>query len=76
MKLENLGKAIVNLESVDIEAELSAHGELQKWVDNDTKIRNLNKQKATLESAVGQAEKSLAKYTKELESLANKTCHA
>jgi len=75
-ELENLGKAIVNLESVDIEAELSAHGELQKWVDNDTKIRNLNKQKATLESAVGQAEKSLAKYTKELESLANKTCHA
>jgi DNA repair exonuclease SbcCD ATPase subunit len=75
-ELENLGKAIVNLESVNIEAELSAHGELQKWVDNDTKIRNLNKQKATLESAVGQAEKSLAKYTKELESLANKTCHA
>jgi len=75
-ELENLGKAIVSLEAVDIEAELQAHIDLKAWEENDTKIRNLNKQKATVESAVIQAEKSLAKYTKELESLANKTCHA
>jgi DNA repair exonuclease SbcCD ATPase subunit len=75
-ELENLGRAIVNLESVDIEAELLAHGSLQLWIETDNKIRGLTKQKATLDSAVGQAEKSLAKYTKDLESLANKTCHA
>ena len=74
--LENLGKAIVNLESVDINAELDAHIALKAWDEENTRIRNLNKQKATLESAVIQAEKTLNKYKKELESLANKTCHA
>ena len=69
-------KAISQLESVNIEVELQAHADIKQWNENDAKVRNLNKQKATLESAVIQAEKSLTKYTKELESLANKTCHA
>ena len=38
--------------------------------------QNLNKQKATLESALGQAERTVKKYAKELDSLGNKTCHA
>ena len=75
-ELENLGRAIVNLESVDIEAELAAHVALKAWDEENTRVRNLNKQKSTLESAVIQAEKTLNKYTRELESLANKTCHA
>ena len=75
-ELENLGRAIVNLESVDIEAELIAHVALKAWDEENIRARNLNKQKSTLESAVIQAEKTLNKYTKELESLANKTCHA
>jgi len=75
-ELENLGKAIVNLEAVDINAELAAHIALKAWDEENIRIRNLNKQKSTLESAVIQGEKSLKKYQKELESLANKTCHA
>jgi DNA repair exonuclease SbcCD ATPase subunit len=75
-ELENLGRAIVNLESVDIEAELLAHSALQLWIETDNKVRGLNKQKATLESAVNQAEKTLTKYKKELEQLVNKTCPA
>ena len=75
-ELENLGKAIISLEAVDIEAELQAHINLKAWEESDTKIRNLNKQKATLESAVTQAEKTLNKYKTELESLGNKKCHA
>ena len=74
--IEKLGKAIVQLESVDIEQELRLHTELKTWLDNDVRIRQLVKQRATLESALGQAEKAVTKYTKELESLANKTCHA
>jgi DNA repair exonuclease SbcCD ATPase subunit len=74
--IENIGRAMMRLETVDIEAELAAHAQLKLWNDHNTKIQGLNKQKATLESAVGQAEKSLTKYGKELESLANKTCHA
>lgn len=75
-ELESLGKAIVNLESVDIEAELSAHSALQLWLENDNKIRNLNKQKATLESALSQNDKTFEKYKKEIEKLKNKKCPA
>ena len=74
--LENLGRAIVNLEAVDIETEIAAHTALQLWLETDNKIRSLNKQKATLESAVQQAQKTLNKYSKEIESLADKKCPA
>ena len=74
--IENLGRAMMRLENVDIEAELLAHQELKLWDENNVKIRNLNKQRATLESALIQAEKTVNKYVKDLSSLANKTCHA
>ena len=74
--IENLGRAMMRLENVDIEAELLAHQELKLWDENNVKIRNLNKQRATLESALIQAEKTVNKYIKDLSSLANKTCHA
>lgn len=75
-ELESLGKAIMQLDSVDISAELEAHTRLKEWTAYNNKVKELNKQKATLESAVIQAEKTLKKYTKELESLAHKKCHA
>ena len=74
--LEKLGKAILQLESVDIEAELQAYIDLKAWTENNKKINDLNKQRATLETAVNQAEKTVKKYAKDLESLANKKCHA
>jgi DNA repair exonuclease SbcCD ATPase subunit len=74
--IENIGRAMMRLETVDIEAELAAHAQLKLWSEYNTKIANLNKQSATLQSALGQAEKSVKKYERELASLANKTCHA
>ena len=74
--IESIGKAMMRLETVDIEAELAAHAQLKLWIERDTKIQSLNKQNATLQSALGQAEKSVKKYETELKSLANKTCHA
>lgn len=74
--IENLGRAMMRLENVDIETELAAHLQVKTWAENDLKIKNLNKQKATLESALGQAEKTVKKYSKDLESLADKKCHA
>ena len=74
--IENLGRAMMRLENVDIEAELVAHAQLKQWNEHNTKVQNLNKQKATLESALGQAERTVKKYEKELASLGNKTCHA
>ena len=75
-ELENLGRAIVNLESVDIEAELQAHIALKAWDEENIRIRNLNKQRATLESALSQAQRTLSRYVKEIESLADKKCPA
>ena len=74
--IENIGRAMMRLETVDIEAELAAHAQLKLWIEHNTKIQGLNKQNATLQSALGQAEKSVKKYETELKSLANKTCHA
>jgi len=74
--IENIGRAMMRLETVDIEAELAAHTELKLWNDHNTKIQGLNKQKATLDAALGQAEKTVKKYEQELKSLENKTCHA
>ena len=74
--IENLGRAMMRLENVDIEAELAAHLQLKAWKEHNVKVQNLNKQRATLESALSQAERTVKKYEKELASLANKTCHA
>jgi DNA repair exonuclease SbcCD ATPase subunit len=74
--LEKLGRAIMQLDSVDIEAELVAHTELKEWTSNNNTIKELNKQRATLDAAVGQAEKTVKKYSNEIESLKNKKCHA
>jgi len=74
--LNSLVNSIQTLITVDIDAEIEGHIQLKAWEESNTKINNLNKQKSTLQSAVTQAEKSVAKHTRELESLANKTCHA
>ena len=74
--LEKIGRAIIELESVDIEQELAAHAALKIFEEKATKLRSLNKERATLESATAQAERSVKKYAAELASLANKTCHA
>jgi len=74
--IENLGKAIMKLESVDIDKELSLHQELKTWDENNNTLTSLRKQKATLESATSQADKTVAKYQRELGTLADKTCPA
>ncbi len=73
-EIENLGRAIVNLEAVDIESELTAHSLFKTWEDINTKIKSLNKQKSTLESALIQAQKTRDKYSNEVLSLNDKVC--
>jgi len=75
-EIEKLGAAIVSLESVDIDAELLLHATLKQWLENSNRIRDLNKQKATYETAVTQAEKAVERYRKALESLLDKKCPA
>ncbi len=74
--LEKIGRAIIELEGVDIEAELEAHAKLKLHDEQSAKLKSLNKERATLDSAIAQAERSVRKYADELSKLANKTCHA
>jgi len=69
-------KNIQTLTEVGIEEELAAHAELKIWDENNSMLTGLRKQKATLESAAIQAEKTLTKYLQDLEKLNSKTCPA
>jgi len=75
-ELESLGRAIVNLESVDIDSELSAHAALKVWLENDAKLTQLRKQQATYESAIIQSSKSIKKCEDDYHTLKNKNCPA
>ena len=75
-EIEKMGRAIIELESVDIEVELAKHAELKAYDEKSAKLKSLNKERATLDSATAQAERSVTKYERELALLANKTCHA
>lgn len=74
--LEKIGRAIVELENVDITVELEKHAELKVYLEKTSKLKSLNKELATLEAATLQADRSVKKYLGELEKLSNKTCHA
>ena len=69
-------KAIAELRSVDIEREIAKHTQLKEYDEKNAKIKGLNKQKATLETAVNQADKTVGRYTSELETLDDKKCPA
>jgi DNA repair exonuclease SbcCD ATPase subunit len=74
--VEKIGRAIVELENVDITSELEIHAQLKTYLEQTAKLKSLNKERATLESATAQAERSVKKYASELAALAGKKCHA
>jgi DNA repair exonuclease SbcCD ATPase subunit len=69
-------KAITELRSVDIDAEIEKHSKLKVYNEQSAKITALNKQRATLETACSQADKTVNKYVAELERLNSKKCPA
>jgi DNA repair exonuclease SbcCD ATPase subunit len=73
---ERLQTGIDELEHLDIEQELSNHELLSKWEETDASRRNLTKEKATLESALSQTDKQVAKASGELEHIDEAKCHA
>jgi len=73
---EKIARAIIELESVDIDAELAKHAELKIYDEQAAKLKSLNKERATLEAALAQAERSVKKYASELAKLKDKKCHA
>jgi DNA repair exonuclease SbcCD ATPase subunit len=65
---------MMKLENVDIEAELAAHEALKLWEDQNNKLKDLNRQKAGYDTALGQAEKTVKKYERDVLALADKKC--
>lgn len=74
--LEKLAESISELKEVDIEKELEQHAKLKIYDEQAAKIKSLNKERATLDTAVSQAEKAVKKYAKEIEQLENNRCPA
>jgi DNA repair exonuclease SbcCD ATPase subunit len=74
--IERTARAIIELENVDIESELAKHAELKAYEEKTAKLKSLNKERATLDSATAQAERSVKKYADELAKLKDKKCHA
>jgi DNA repair exonuclease SbcCD ATPase subunit len=75
-EIEKIARAIVELENVDINSELTKHNDLKLFEEQTAKLKSLNKERATLDSATAQAERSVKKYADELAKLKDKKCHA
>jgi DNA repair exonuclease SbcCD ATPase subunit len=74
--LEKIAKSIVELESLNIEKEIQAHSDVKIYNEQYAKIKSLSKEKATLDSAITQAHKTLSKYVNDYETLQSKKCPA
>lgn len=72
--IESLAEAITSLEKINIDDELTAHSSLKLWLEQNQSLSELKKQKATYESALTQAERSVKKYEKELVALSDHKC--
>lgn len=69
-------QAILELEHLNIDAELESHEKLASWVERSNKIIALNKEKSTLESALLQADKAVHKIEKDIVNLDEAECYA
>jgi DNA repair exonuclease SbcCD ATPase subunit len=74
--ISKIQRAIDELAGLDIDAEIAQHDKLKVYDELAAKIKSLNKEKATLETAAMQADKTVKKYQKEILQLAQNTCPA
>jgi DNA repair exonuclease SbcCD ATPase subunit len=66
--------SILQLAEVDIDFEISQHEKLKEYNEISAKLTSLNKERATLETALMQAHKTLEKYKAEYEKLEQNQC--
>jgi len=71
-----LQRSITELEELDIENELALHQKLADWNEHNNAITALNKERATLESALSRADKTVDKVKKDIEELETAICYA
>jgi len=73
---DKIDAVIKELQNVDIDHELTQHEKLKVYDEQAAKIKSLNKEKSTFETALIQADKAVKKYEKEVLQLSNNTCPA
>ena len=71
-----LQRSITELEELDIDNELVLHQKLADWNEHNNAITALNKERATLESALSRADKTVDKIKKDIEELETAICYA
>lgn len=74
--IDKLKKSLDELQHVDIARELESHELLLRWTEHNDNIRNLQKEKSTLESAISQADRAVDKIQKALNELDTALCYA
>ncbi len=74
--IDKLQRSITELEELDIENELNSHTKLADWEAHNNAITALNKERATLESALSRADKTVDKVKKDIEELDSAICYA
>ena len=74
--LKKIETAIRHLSEVDIEQEIASHTALKDWSTKNDRLKSLNKEKASIESSLGQAQKAIDKHQRNLNDLDDHKCYA
>ena len=72
---DRMQTALEELEKLDIDLELEAHDKLTNWTELNNRITSLNKEKATLETALMRATKGVDKAEKDIKELDDAICY-
>ena len=72
---DRMQTALEELEKLDIDTELDAHDQLTNWTELNNRITSLNKEKATLETALMRATKGVDKAEKDIKELDDAICY-
>jgi DNA repair exonuclease SbcCD ATPase subunit len=73
--IQELEKALVALQEINIDTEISAHKEHKTWDQKRKDINELAGQISRIKLDIGREEKSISKLSKEIQTLENHECH-
>jgi len=77
LDVEKLKKSITELEAVNIEQELVSHQQLEEWTKFNNELKQLQKDKSSLETTLLQSDKTVKKVGQDLDNLHdNSSCYA
>ena len=77
LDIEKLKKSITELEAVNIEQELVSHQQLEEWTKFNNELKQLQKDKSSLEITLLQSDKTVKKVGQDLDNLHdNSSCYA